>query len=24
MYSGGEIFYKLDDCLKFIKEKYKL
>jgi len=24
MYSGGEIFYKLDDCIKFIKEKYKL
>ena len=23
-YSNGEIFYKLDDCLKFIKEKYKL
>ena len=24
MYSGGEIFYKLEDCFKFIKEKYKL
>jgi hypothetical protein len=22
--SGGEVFYKLDDCIKFIKEKYKL
>lgn len=23
-YSGGEIFYKMEDCVKFIKEKYKL
>ena len=24
MCSGGEIFYKLDDCIKHIQEKYKL
>lgn len=24
MYSGGEIFYKLQDAISFIKEKYKL
>jgi hypothetical protein len=24
MYSGGEIFYNLKDCIKFIKEKYKI
>ncbi|MHA1437915.1 MAG: hypothetical protein ACTSPD_10095 [Promethearchaeota archaeon] len=23
-FSGGEIFYKLEDCIKFINEKYKL
>ena len=23
-YSGGDIFYELKDCIKFIKEKYKL
>jgi len=23
-YSGGEIFYKLEDCISFIKEKYNL